>query len=150
MYRHLAQAWKRPDKSFVQDVMRQRVIQWRRQPAVNRVDKPTRLDRAHRLGYKAKGGIIVVRVRVRRGGAHKLRPVLGRRHKRMGVTKYTPAKSIQLIAEQRATKKYPNLEVLNSYWVWQDGVNKWYEVIMLDPASPHIKADKDLNWVCRK
>src|SRR5512136_812143 len=125
MYRHLEEAWKRPAKSYVQDLMR--------------------LDRAHRLGYKAKKGIVVVRVRVRRGGAHKLRAILGRRPKKMGVTKYTPAKSIQLIAEQRASKKYPNLEVLNSYWVWQDGVNKWYEVIMLDPASPHIKADKDLN-----
>ena len=150
MYRHLKEAWKRPAKSYVQDLMRQRVVAWRRQPAVNRVDKPTRLDRAHRIGYKAKKGIVVVRVRVRRGGAHKLRAVLGRRPKKMGVTKFTPAKSIQLIAEQRASKKFINLEVLNSYWVWQDGVNKWYEVIMVDPESPHIKADKDLNWVCRK
>ena len=69
MYRHLEEAWKRPAKSYVQDLMRQRVIAWRRQPAVNRVEKPTRLDRAHRLGYKAKKGIVVVRVRVRRGGA---------------------------------------------------------------------------------
>ncbi len=150
MYRQLAKAWKRPDKSYVQDVMRQRVVQWRRQPSVNRVEKPTRLDRAHRLGYKAKSGIIVVRVRVRRGGAHKLRPVLGRRHKRMGVTKYTPAKSIQLIAEQRAGREYPNMEVLNSYWVWQDGVSRWYEVIMVDPESPQIKADKDLGWLSKK
>ena len=29
-------------------------------------------------------------------------------------------------------------------------MNKWYEVIMLDPSSPHIKADKDLNWVCQE
>ena len=150
MYRHLEEAWKRPAKSYVQDLMRQRVVQWRRQPAVARVDKPTRLDRAHRLGYKAKKGIVVVRVRVRRGGAHKLRASLGRRQKKQGVTKYTPARSIQLIAEQRAARKFPNLEVLSSYWTWQDGVNKWYEVIMLDPSSPHIMADKDLNWVCRK
>ena len=150
MYKHLEKAWKRPDKSYIQGLMRERVVIWRRQPAITRIEQPTRLDRAHRLGYKAKIGIVVVRVRVRRGGAHKLRAVLGRRHKRMGVTKYTPAKSIQLMAEQRADRKYPNLEVLNSYWVWQDGVNKWYEVIMVDPANPHIKADKDLNWVSRK
>ena len=150
MYKHLEQAWKRPDKSYIQDLMRERVIVWRRQPSIVRVDYPTRLDRAHRLGYKAKNGIVVVRVRVRRGGAHKLRPVLGRRHKRMGVTKYTPAKSLKLIAEQRASRDYPNLEVLNSYWVWQDGVNKWFEVIMIDPSSPQIKADKDFNWVVKK
>jgi large subunit ribosomal protein L15e len=39
------------------------------------------------------------------------------------------------------------MEVLNSYWVWQDGVNKWYEVIMVDPSSPSIKTDKVVGWV---
>jgi large subunit ribosomal protein L15e len=57
---------------------------------------------------------------------------MGRRQKRMGVNKYKPAKSIKLIAEERAAKKYPNLEILNSYWVWQDGMNKWFEVILID------------------
>ncbi len=147
MYRHLREAWKTPAKSFVQDVMRQRVVIWRRQPTIVRVDKPTRLDRAHRLGYKAKKGFVVVRVRIRRGGGNKLRPILGHRQKRMGVTKMTRAKSIQAIAEDRAARKYPNMEVLNSYWVWQDGVNKWYEVIMVDPSSPSIKTDKVVGWV---
>lgn len=147
MYRHLREAWKTPVKSFVQDVMRQRVVIWRRQPTIVRVDKPTRLDRAHRLGYKAKKGFVVVRVRIRRGGGNKLRPILGHRQKRMGVTKMTRAKSIQAIAEDRAARKYPNMEVLNSYWVWQDGVNKWYEVIMVDPSSPSIKTDKVVGWV---
>ena len=40
---------------------------------------------------------------------------------------------MRLIAEERAGKKFPNLEVLNSYWVWEDGRFKWYEVIMVDP-----------------
>lgn len=149
MYRHLEEAWKRPAKSYIQDVMRARVVMWRRQPTVNRVEKPTRLDRAHRLGYKAKPGFIMVRVRIRKGGAQKLRPILGHRQKRMGVTKYTTAKSLKLIAEQRANKKFPNLEVLNSYWVWQDGTSKWFEIIMLDPQSPHVKADKNVNFVCK-
>jgi len=147
LYRHLREAWKTPSKGFVQDVMRQRVVLWRRQPTIVRVDKPTRLDRAHRLGYKAKKGFVVVRVRIRRGGGSKLRPILGHRQKRMGVTKMTRAKSIQAIAEDRVARKYPNMEVLNSYWVWQDGVNKWYEVIMVDPSSPSIKTDKAVGWV---
>jgi large subunit ribosomal protein L15e len=147
MYRYLRDAWKRPKDSYVQDVMRQRVIIWRRQPSVVRVDTPTRLDRAHSLGYKAKKGFIVVRSRVTRGGRRKLRPVLGRRQKRMGVTKYTPAKSRRLIAEERAARKYPNMEVLNSYWVWQDGRYKWFEVILVDPNHPAIRSDKDVGWV---
>jgi large subunit ribosomal protein L15e len=150
MYRHLQQAWKRPDKSYVKDLMRERVITWRRQPSIVRVEKPTRLDRARRLGYKAKKGFVVARVRVRRGGRRKSRPKMGRRQKRMGVAKITPAKSIKLIAEERAARKYPNLEVLSSYWVWEDGVSKWYEIIMVDPNSPSIKSDKDVGWISGK
>ena len=147
MYRYLKEAWKRPKDSYIKDVMKQRAIVWRREPSSVRVDKPTRLDRARSLGYKAKHGVMVVRTRVRRGGRRKLRPVLGRRQKRMGVKKFTPAKSKQLIAEERTARKYPNMEVLNSYWVWQDGRYKWYEVILIDPNHPAIKSDKDLGWI---
>lgn len=147
MYSHMRQAWKRPNESYVKDLMRDRVIRWRRQPTIVRIDKPTRIDRARRLGYKAKKGFIVVRARVRRGGRRKPRPKMGRRQKRMGVSKYTPAKSIKLIAEERVARKYPNLEVLNSYWVWEDGKSKWFEVILLDPHSPSIRSDKNVGWV---
>ena len=57
------------------------------------------------------------------------------------------AKSIQRIAEERTSKRYPNLEVLNSYWVGEDGKNKFFEVIMVDPHHPAIKADKQLGWI---
>jgi large subunit ribosomal protein L15e len=147
VYRHLQKAWKKPDQSYVRGLMRQRVIRWRRQPAIVRVDKPTRIDRARRLGYKAKKGFVVVRARVRRGGRRKPRPKMGRRQKRMGVSKYTPAKSIKLIAEERVARKYPNLEVLSSYWVWEDGVSKWFEVILVDPSGPSIKSDKNVGWI---
>jgi large subunit ribosomal protein L15e len=147
MYRHLKEAWKRPGDSYVGEAMKSRVILWRRQPSIVRVEKPTRLDRARNLGYKAKKGFVVVRARVRRGGRRKPRPVLGRRQKRLGVKKFTPAKSKRLIAEERAARKYPNLEVLNSYWVWQDGRYKWFEIVMVDPSHPAIKSDKDVGWV---
>ncbi len=147
LYRHLQKAWKNPDQSYVRGLMRQRAIIWRRQPTIVRVEKPTRIDKARRIGYKAKKGFVVVRARVRRGGRHKPRPKMGRRPKRMGVSKYTPAKSIKLIAEERVARKYPNLEVLNSYWVWEDGVSKWFEVILVDPNNPSIKSDKDMGWI---
>jgi large subunit ribosomal protein L15e len=149
-YKYIAEAWKKPEESFVEELMRQRLIEWRKQPTVVRVEKPTRLDRARKLGYKAKQGFIVVRVRVRRGGLRKQRPRSGRRPKRMGVAKYKPAKSLRLIAEERAARKFPNLEVLNSYWVGEDGRFKWFEVIMVDPNHPVIKADEDVNWICQK
>jgi large subunit ribosomal protein L15e len=147
MYKYLKDAWKRPEASYVKEMMRERAILWRKQPSVVRIEKPTRIDRARGLGYKAKKGFVIVRARVRRGGRRKLRPVLGRRQKRMGVKKFTPAKSIQLIAEERSARKYPNLEVLNSYWVWQDGRYKWFEIIMVSPDHPAIRTDKHVGWV---
>ncbi len=131
-YKYMAKAWQKPEKSFVKELTRQRLIKWRKEPVITRVEKPTRIDRARRLGYKAKQGFIVARVRVRRGGLRRKRPRAGRRPKRMGVKKYKPAKSLRLIAEERAAKKFPNLEVLNSYWVAEDGRSKWFEVLMID------------------
>jgi len=148
-YKYIAKAWKRPKDTYVRELMWQRLIEWRRQPAIVRIEKPTRLDRARKLGYKAKQGFVVVRVRVRRGGLSRPRPRSGRRPKRMGVAKLKVAKSLRLIAEEKAARKFPNLEVLNSYWVWEDGRYKWFEVIMVDPHHPAIKADKNINWICR-
>jgi len=148
-YKYVAEAWNKPEDSFVKDLMKQRVIEWRKQPALMRVDKPLRLDRARKLGYKAKQGYVMVRVRVRRGGWRRQRPKAGRRQKRMGVAKLKLGKSQKLIAEERASRKFPNLEVLNSYWVWEDGLYKWYEIIMVDPNHPVIKSDKNINWIAR-
>ena len=150
MYKYLRDAWNRPEESYIQDIMRDRAIIWRRQPSMIRIDKPTRLDRARAVGYKAKKGFVVVRARISRGGRRKKRPTLGRRQKRMGVVKFTPSKSRRLMAEERVARKYPNLEVLNSYWVWQDGRHKWFEVILVDPHHPAIKSDKDVGWIAGK
>ncbi len=147
MYHYIAEAWRRPYDGEHGELMKLRLIEWRKQPAILRVDKPTRLDRARSLGYKAKQGVIVVRVRVRKGGRRKPRPNKGRRPKRMGVYGFAPAKSIRLIAEERAQRKYPNMIVLNSYYVGEDGLYKWYEVILVDPNHPAIISDPELSWV---
>jgi large subunit ribosomal protein L15e len=149
-YKYIAEAWAKPEKSFVGELTRERLVKWRRQSVISRIEKPTRLDRARKLGYKAKQGFVMVRVRVRRGGLRKVRPKSGRRPKRMGVKKFKAAKSLKLIGEERVARKFPNLEVLNSYWVGEDGRSKWFEVIMVDPSHPVIKADKNINWICQK
>jgi len=149
MYHYIAELWKRPYDGAMKETMRQRLIEWRREPTVVRVEKPTRLDRARALGYKAKQGFVVVRVRVRKGGQRKPRPDSGRRPKRMGVYGYATWKSLRLIAEERAARKFPNLEVLNSYYVGEDGRYKWFEVIMVDPNHPVVQRDPDVNWICK-
>jgi large subunit ribosomal protein L15e len=65
----------------------------------------------------------------------------------MGMRRRTAGKSIQRIAEERASVRYVNMEVLNSYWVGQDGRAKWYEVILVDGHHPAIKNDPHLSWM---
>src|SRR6056297_1566237 len=147
-YSHIRDAWKDPDDGKLAELQWQRMQEWRKQGSIERIDRPTRLDRARSLGYKAKQGIIVVRVSVRKGGARKQRFKAGRRSKRQGVTRITRRKNIQRVAEERCARKYPNLRVLNSYWVGEDGRQKWHEVILVDPEHPAIQNDDDLNWIC--
>ena len=148
MYKYIANAWKDLNEPAAKSRMQQRTLEWRGQTEVVRVDDPLRLDRARELGYKAKQGFVITRVRVRRGGMRRSRPNSGRRQRRIGFTRSVPAKSMQLIGEERTAKRFPNLEVLNSYWVGEDGQYKWFEIILVDPNHPSIKGDPDINWIC--
>ncbi len=147
-YSHIREAWNSPKEGKLAELQWQRQQEWRDQGSVERIERPTRLDRARSLGYKAKQGIVVARVAVRKGGARKQRFKAGRRSKRQGVNKITRRKSIQRIAEERASRKFRNLRVLNSYWVGEDGSKKWHEVVLVDPEHPAIENDDDLNWIC--
>ncbi|MBS3816514.1 MAG: 50S ribosomal protein L15e [Candidatus Thermoplasmatota archaeon] len=150
MYKYIEKAWEQPKEGFLKELQRKRLKRWRREKNFKRIDRPTRLDRARKLGYKAKQGYVLARAKVRRGNLRKSRPTRGRGPKRMGVVKITPKKNLQWIAEERTSKKYPNLRILNSYWVGEDGRKKYFEVIMVDPHHPSIENDPDINWICEK
>jgi len=130
--------------------LRVRCWEYRQLPRVHRASKPTRPDKARRLGYKAKNGFVIYRVRVRRGG--RKRPV--RKGKTMGKPRNQGVKglkakmSLKAVAESRAEKRNGGLRVLNSYWVNQDATYKFYEVIMVDPFHPSIRVDPSINWIC--
>lgn len=148
MYSYIADAWKNPSNSYLKELNKERRIAWRREENFVRIDKPTRLDKARNVGYKAKQGYVLVRGRVRKGSFGKRKIKAGRRAKRKGILQITVGKSMQRIAEERAQKRFPNLEVLNSYWVGADGQYEWYEIILVDPAHPVIQADPKINWIC--
>ncbi len=145
MYHYIKQAWKKPDKA----VLRQRMIEWRSSSVFTKVEKPLRLDKARALGYKAKKGFVIIRIRVKRGGHTRPRPNKGRRSKRMHTRKNLQM-NYRGIAEQRVSKKYKNLEVLNSYLIGKDGINYFYEIICVDTSRPEIKNDKAINWILHK
>jgi large subunit ribosomal protein L15e len=144
-YHYIKEAWKKPDKKN----LRERMIAWRKENTFTKVEKPLRLDRARTLGYKAKKGFVVIRIKVKRGGHKRTRPNKGRRSKRMHINKNLKM-NYQWIAEQRVERKYTNLVVLNSYLVGKDGVNYFYEVICVDPQMPEIKNDSNMKWICNK
>ncbi|MCJ7444520.1 MAG: 50S ribosomal protein L15e [Methanotrichaceae archaeon] len=146
-YSYIGAAWNSPRDGYVGALRQSRLKLWRRERTVQKIERPTRLDRARALGYKAKQGIIIARVKVRRGGLRKSRYVRGRKTSKMGMHKITMAKSIQRIAEERASRRFRNLEVMNSYWVGEDGRHKWFEVILIDPNHPAIISDKELSWI---
>ena len=148
MYHYMGEAWKDLDSDDMKHLMWQRLVDWRKEGTFVRVEKPLRLDKARQLGYKAKPGFVIVRTKVRRGGLRKHRIKKGRRPKRKGILKITMRKNIQRIAEERVGKRYPNLEVLASYWVGEDGRHKWFEVILVDVNHPVIKADPQISWIC--
>ncbi len=125
--------------------LRAKAVIWRKENAVTRIDKPSRITRARRLGYKAKQGIAVVRMRVGTGGMRKQRPRGGRRPKHLGVTRIKAAVSMKQVAERRVLERYPNMKLFGSYFLHKDGMYYWFEVILGDKSHKSITKDKELR-----
>ncbi len=128
----------------LRQLWRERMIAWRREPVIVRLMRPTRLDRARALGYKAKKGYFVVRVRLARGGRMRGKFHGGRMSTKMRRMKILDM-NYQTVAERRANKPYKNAEVLNSYFLAKDGKNYWYEVILLDREQ--VGTYPGMEWV---
>ena len=126
-------------------VLREKAVIWRKQNALTRIDRPSRITRARRLGYKAKQGIIVVRMRVGAGGMRKQRPTGGRRPKHLGVTRIKADVSMKQVAERRVMERHPNMKLFGSYFLYKDGMYYWFEVILADKSHNSIRKDKELR-----
>jgi large subunit ribosomal protein L15e len=148
-YAYIADAWKKP-KEKLGSLFKQRIVLWRKQETVVRVEKPTRLNRARALGYKAKHGYAIARVKIGKGGRRRIKyGRRGRKPSSSGLTHFTHGKSLQWIAEEKAGRRFRNLEVLNSYYVGEDGQYKFFEVILVDPDNPEIKSDRKIKWIAK-
>ncbi len=148
LYKHLKELWKKP-KETQKDIWKQRLIKIRREPVTIRLKHPTRIDRARSLGYKAKQGFLIVRQRVTKGPHKRSRGKKGRRPKTQ-TRKMNLRKNYQLIAEERANKKYVNCEVLNSYYLADDGRYYWYEIILVDRTHPNILKDHRIKFISKQ
>ncbi len=59
MYKYIRELWRKP-KENLGELYKQRLMQWRHEPTTVRIARPTRIDRARVLGYKAKPGYIMM------------------------------------------------------------------------------------------
>ncbi|KWU46876.1 60S ribosomal protein L15 [Rhodotorula sp. JG-1b] len=179
-YKYLSELHKRKQSDVLRFLLRVRCWEYRQLNVVHRASRPSRPDKARRLGYKAsrslrfyfdstartpsprlarqsvgteigaKQGFVVYRVRVRRG--NRKRPVpKGATYGKptnQGVNQLKFQRSLRSTAEERVARRCGNLRVLNSYWINQDGVYKYYEVILVDPQHKAVRRDARINWIC--
>lgn len=149
-YKYIEELWKKKQTDVCRFLSRVRTWEFRQLPAVHRASRPTRPDKARRLGYKAKQGFCVYRVRVKRGGRKRKvsKGICYGKPSTSGVTAIKARRNLRSIAEERVGRKMGSLRVLNSYWVTQDAVHKWFEVVVVDPMNRVIRNDPRINWIC--
>ena len=149
-FKYLEELWKKKQSDLLRFVLRVRAWEYRQLAVVHKCSRPSRADKARRLGYKAKQGYVIYRCRIRRGGRKRnIRKgiVFGKRVNH-GIKKLKKEQTHKNICEQRVARRCSNLRVLNSYWVGQDASNKFFEVIMVDPNHKAIRRDPRINWIC--
>ncbi len=113
---------------------KQRLQKWRKANTIARAEGPSNPVRARTLGYKAKKGYVIVRVKIKRGKRARRKADQGRKPGR--TVKYrAPGRSLGFYAENKASLRYPNLCVVNSYPVGTDGVFAYFEVILKTPTA---------------
>ena len=103
-YKYLEELYRKKQSDLFRFLLRVRCWQFRQLSTIHRASRPTRPDKARRMGYKAKQGYVVYRVRVRRGGRKRPVPKGATMGKPtgQGVTELKFQRSHQSVAEVRA------------------------------------------------
>merc|ERR1711993_190738 len=147
-YKYMNEVWRKKSSDTMRYLQRIRVWQYRNLNTIHRASKPTRPEKARRLGYKATQGFVVYRIKIRRGGRKKPVP--------KGATMGKPvhqgvfmqfARRLQSVAEERVGRHCGGLRVLNSYWVGEDSTFKYFEVILMDPQHNAIRNNPKHQWI---
>mmetsp|Transcript_27664 Transcript_27664/g.36747 ORF Transcript_27664/g.36747 Transcript_27664/m.36747 type:complete len:206 (-) Transcript_27664:453-1070(-) len=149
-YKYMEELWRHKQSDAIRFLLRVRAWEYRQTNKITRCNRPTRTEKAHRLGYKAKQGYVVVRCGVRRGGRKRQnhRGMVWGKPKHQGINHLKFERNLQSVAEEKVGRKYGNLRVLNSYWINQDATMKYYEIILVDPSHQKIRNDSRINWIC--
>lgn len=60
-YKYMEELWRHKQSDVMRFMLRVRAWEYRQLPSVHRASRPTRPEKARRLGYKAKQGFVVYR-----------------------------------------------------------------------------------------
>uniref|UniRef100_A0A0E0PWW7 Ribosomal protein L15 n=1 Tax=Oryza rufipogon TaxID=4529 RepID=A0A0E0PWW7_ORYRU len=136
-YRCVSELWRRKQSDVMTFVQRVRCWDHRRQPAIGR---PTRPDKARRLGDKAKQGYVVLPCPSRRGGRKRPVPkgIVYSKPKHQGITQLKFQRNKRSVAE----------ELLGASWVDSGcspptGSSLWMLLTAPSATTPRI------NWLCK-
>ncbi|CAA9962705.1 Ribosomal protein [Pyrenophora teres f. maculata] len=149
--KYVEELQKKKQSDMMRFLMRVRCWELRQLKVIHRASRPSRPDKARRLGYKAKQGYVIYRIRVRRGGRKRQAPKGATYGKptNQGINQLKYQRSLKSTAEERIGRRCANLRVLNSYWINQDSTYKYYEVICVDPQHKAIRRDPRINWIVK-
>ncbi|KAL8674710.1 MAG: hypothetical protein Q9168_000868 [Polycauliona sp. 1 TL-2023] len=149
--KYVEELQKKKQSDVLRFLLRVRCWELRQLNVIHRASRPSRPDKARRLGYKAKQGYVIYRVRVRRGGRKRPVPKGATYGKptNQGVNQLKYQRSLKSTAEERVGRRCANLRVLNSYWINQDSTYKYFEVILVDPQHKAIRRDSRINWIVK-
>ena len=70
-YKYLEELWRKKQSDVLRFVLRIKSWEFRQLPVIHKVQRPSRVDKARKLGYKRKQGYVIYRIRIRRGGRKK-------------------------------------------------------------------------------
>ncbi|KAL9605866.1 MAG: hypothetical protein Q9179_000930 [Wetmoreana sp. 5 TL-2023] len=149
--KYVEELQKKKQSDVLRFLLRVRCWELRQLNVIHRASRPSRPDKARRLGYKAKQGYVIYRVRVRRGGRKRPVPKGATYGKptNQGVNQLKYQRSLKSTAEERVGRRCANLRVLNSYWINQDSTYKYFEIILVDPQHKAIRRDPRINWIAQ-
>ncbi|KAJ6000529.1 hypothetical protein N7481_000938 [Penicillium waksmanii] len=148
--KYVEEIQKKKQSDVIRFLLRVRCWELRQLNAIHRASRPSRPDKARRLGYKAKQGYVVYRIRVRRGGRKRTarKGATYGKPTNQGINQLKYQRALAATAEERVGRRCANLRVLNSYWINQDSTYKYFEVICVDPQHKAIRRDARINWIC--
>merc|ERR1712032_122958 len=96
-YKYIEELWRKKQSDVMRFLLRVRCWEYRQLSSICRLTRPSRPDKARRLGYKAKQGGVVYG-----------KPV------NQGITKLKPKRNAQARAEEKVGRKCGGLRVLTS------------------------------------